>query len=119
MGECHGCGRYLQKDISGGDLCAEKSVNLDEAGSLQREDGRSMKAVDEPPEGLDSLAQSTFQAEGRGSLLELGSFAIGKQPADLLSAAASVISTHTSKQHAFEQFLDILCTQYPFTALND
>lgn len=45
MGDCHGCGRYLQKDISGGDLCAEKSVNLDEAGSLQREDGRSMKAV--------------------------------------------------------------------------
>lgn len=41
-------------------MCAEKSVNLDEAGSLQRGQ-KKHEGCDEPLEGLDSLAQSTFQ----------------------------------------------------------
>ena len=54
MGDCHGCGRYFRRSISGGDLCAEKPTDLDEAGSLQREDWRSVKAVTSRQRGWTS-----------------------------------------------------------------
>ena len=102
MGDCHGCGRYFRRSISGGDLCAEKPTDLDEARKSAERRLKKREGRDEPPEGLDSPARSTSQAQGRGSLLELGSSAIGKQPADLLSATSS----------------DTVCTLYPFTALS-